>query len=45
MKSKKQEGGKKAHLRKTIYWVCSADLDGKQKKIYAAFQLLVNQVN
>lgn len=41
----KKEEGKKAHLRKTIYWVCTSDLDGKQKKIYAALQLLFNQMN
>lgn len=42
---KKEEGKKKAHLIKTIYWVCTPDLEGKQKKIYAALQLPFKQVN
>lgn len=42
---KKDEEKKIAHLRKTIYWVCTSDLEGKQKKIYPALQLLFNQVN
>lgn len=43
--NKKKKEGKKSPLKKNNHLVYSPELDGKQKKIYAALQLLVNQVN